>query len=175
MLSTIVLLVITFIVGATIGLSAGVVTNMAGVLSLVFQVSVKFVLIAVSATLVLMFVSRSLLGRPMRALFASMHDRVTQLQENLSPALVLGGVLLAVAQIFAFAHASTFALYFYEALTKGSLGLGLGIIATVVISRLVGISSTGYFLDIFDDPANNQLVLFLMVVFNVAVLIAMLS
>jgi hypothetical protein len=174
-LSALVLLTVTFIVGAVIGLTGGVVTSIAGVFSLVWHVLVKFSLVAVCASLVLMFVARNLLGRSMRSLFASMHDRAPIEQENLSPALVLGGVLIAVGQVFAFAHASTFGLYFYEALTKGSLGLGLGIITTMMIARLVGITSTGYFLDMFDNHANNQLVLFLMMVLNVVVFIAMLS
>lgn len=167
-------LVAVFTVGSLIGLTAGVVPNVTGILWYVMRVVVKFTLASVVFAILAWFVAIQL-GMTFSKLLGSMHDRAEYPQENLGPVVILGGLLLAMGQIFSFAHASTFQVYVYEVFTKGSLGLALGIVATALIAWIVGVKSFARFTDLFADPKNNQLVIFLMIAFNTGVLIAMLS
>ncbi len=163
-----------FVIGCVAGLSAGVTPNPAGIISYVLQVLVKFVLVGV-ASAALMWLAAIQLETTLPKLLSSMHDRAEYPQENLGPVMILGGLLLAMGQIFALAHATTFSVYLYEVLTKGSVGLALGIVATALIAFVVGVRSFNRFTELFNDPKNNQLVMFLMIAFNTAVLVAMLS
>ncbi len=167
-------LVAVFVVGSLIGLTAGVVPDVTSILWYVVRVVVKFTLASVVFAILAWFVAIQL-GTKLSKLLTSMHDRADYPQENLSPVMILGGLLIAMGQIFAFAHASTFPVYIYEVFTKGSVGLALGIVATAFIARVVGVRSFSHLTQLFYDAKNNQIVIFVMIAFNTAVLIAMLS
>lgn len=174
LMTTGIILLVAFTIGSIVGLSAGVTPNITGIMAYVGQVVVKFTL-AVAVFFLAAWIVAIHLGTTLGRLVASMHDRADYVQENLSPVAVLGGLMLAVGQIVALAHASTFPVYMYEALTKGSVGLALGILATAVIGVFVGVRSFNRFTEFFYNAKNNQLVIFMMVALNTAVLIAMLS
>ena len=141
-------------------------------LTFVLIVAIKFVAILAIGWLLQSWFSRSFLGVGRTDLARAMHDHVAN-QENLSPVIVLGGLLLAVAQIIAFPRVTTLALYTYDVLTKGSLGLFIGMMFALFEARRIGVKSVSNFAEFFHDPSNNEVVAYIMLVLNVAVLVAM--
>jgi len=167
-------LIATFVCGLPFGIMAGVAPTFAGVLWFLARVAIKFVALLLVGRILTSFVARGLLGTSVGEMFASMHATVAN-QENLSPAFVISGLGLATAQIFAFAHAATWQLYCYEVLTKGAVGLLLGLFFAMYQSRRAGVVSADHFAEFYNNPENNQIVLYVMVMLNVAMLIVMQS
>jgi hypothetical protein len=166
-------LIIMFSLGVIVGIIAGVSPNPLTIMWWALRVILKFGCTWVTFIALASVIARGLLGTTLRDLFLQMHDKVA-LQENLSPFALTAGLLIALAQVFS-PHAATLPLYFYEVLTKGALGILLGFVATVFVAWTNNVKSLREFDELFNKKDNNQLVLFLVVSFNVAVHFAMTS
>ena len=167
---------VMFAIGVIIGILAGVEPNIQAILWYVARVLFKYAAIMVVAILLIWLIAKYLLNTSIAEMIASMHNQVrVQDQENLSPAVVLGGLLFAVTMIFSLAHAITFQIYLYDVLTKGSLGLLVGTAMVAAVARMVGVRSADHFAELFHEPSNNQIVIFVMIALNAAVLVAMMS
>ena len=164
-----------YVIGVLFGLIAGVVPNVAHVLSYALRVALTFGLVCVGSLFLASQLSKHAVGKPLQSLIDSMHDDAGEDQENLSAFAVLAGSFVAFGMIFAFANGATIQLYLYNALSKGSLGMIVGLLGTMWFARFViGVESVGRFSELFESPRNNQAVLFIAVLFDVAVLTAML-
>lgn len=163
-----------FVVGTAIGMLGGITPNLAGILWFVCRVVLKFIGAIVLARLLTGIVCSQILGISYADLVKALHQRIDS-QENLSPVFVLGGILLIAVQIFALAHATSTTVYFYDVLTKGSVGLLIGLVFTMIQSRRVGVVSAGHFADFYHDSSNNQIIAYVMLAMNAAVLVAMMS
>lgn len=164
--------IVLFAIGSVVGLYTGVALNVYGILWYAARVLVKFAAV-MFVFLLCAWLAANSLGTSLGQMFASMRE-FKKGQENLSPVVVFGGILLAVAQIFGFAHATTFPVYVYDVLTKGGLGLLLGLGLTMVFARLARVHELG-FAAFFHDERNNQIVILIMLAFNVALFVAMQS
>ena len=167
-------LVATFALGLPFGFMAGVAPSTVGIFWFLAHVAIKFVAVLFFGRLITSLVASLLLNTTVASMFAAMKVKVPN-QENLSPVIVICGLGTAVALIFAFAHASSFPLYLYEVLTKGSIGMLIGLVFAIYQSWRAGVMSSSQFAAFYRDPGNNQIVAYVMTMFNVAVFLAMLS
>lgn len=167
-------LVAMFILGLPFGIWAGVSPNFLGILGFLGWVVLKFLSVLFFSRLFTWLVASKLVDTTLTGMFNSMRVHVTN-QENLSPMFVISGLAVAIGLIFALAQAPTFPLYMYRVLTKGSVGLLVGVVFAAYQARRAGVNSSSSFAFFYNDPGNNQVVAYVMTMFNVAVFLAMLS
>ena len=165
-----VFLVVLYLIGLAINPAA----NFGFQLAYVGRVLIQFLIFAVlAAALIFMFYALVLhkpLGQVVTDLKRFEHpDGV----ENLSSAFLMLGMLMIAAQIVGWPTAVSLKLYLYEMLTKGTIGLLLATAITVLGAFVLGLNSVEHFVQYLEDANNNQVVLVLMGLVNLAIFIAM--
>lgn len=167
-------LIVMFAIGIPFGFAAGVAPSLSGIAWFLGRVVIKFAAVLLFGRLFTFLVANRLLGTTVSAMYESMKTNIAD-QENLSPVSIIGGLGVATALIFALAHATSFQLYMYEVLTKGSIGMFVGLLFATYRARHAGVLSASQFASFYRDPGNNQIVIYVVTMFNVAIFLAMMS
>lgn len=171
--SFIIVVPVTLIVLYVIGLLIHP-ANLSNQLTFVLWVLFRLVMFAALAVLLnLAFYTAVLRQTPRDILMGLRRFEHSTGLENLSRAFVLVGLLMIAAQLVGWPLATSMKGYLYEILTKGSLGLLLATAVTMFGALFLGIKSVDHFAEYFNDPRNNQIVLVVMALVNLAVFIAM--
>lgn len=147
---------------------AGTITSFSGIVKFLLSVTEHVGIAAIIAFVLIVIVFTQVLDVP----FLSIGKKFDE-DHNLSYGLIAAGLVGVCAIAVFMASASSFQLYVYELLTKGSVGLFFSIVVTVIAAVFFGIDSMDSFRDYVEAPANNQKVLLLMVILNLVMFGAM--
>lgn len=94
-------------------------------------------------------------------------------RENMSRAYLVAGLYMIAAQIVGFSFASPAHVFVYNFLSLGSVALFAAGVVTCGLAGLFGIGSAEAFKAYYDNRGNNQMVLLIMVLANLAVFVPM--
>lgn len=147
---------------------AGVVPNVLAQVAFALVVVIKTLLVLASSTIAILVVFTQVLDMKVGEILPSLRKA-----ENLSYGVMAGAIAGVMAIAVSFSTGATLQLYLYALLTKGAIGLLLDGIVVFVVARTVGVTSMDELAVYAKTVDNNQMIIFLAVVANVIMLVAM--